>query len=360
MKKILIYALSENLGGVEEFVLNLSRYKKSNDHEYGYIILGDHSPYEDEMKRLGVEYYKIPKKRYIFKNIMASYYLIKKLSKFYDLLYINTSSLGFIWVYILAIKFKMKLVLHSHLDASKTSSNLKKIIHHIHYKMIKKYLKERFACSVPAGKWMFGKDQFSIIPNAINIDRFKYNKKSRSKLREELHIENYFVIGNIGRLTDFKNQIFLLKILRKLSDQKVKLLLVGDGEDKEMLIEKAREFKIDDRVIFYGKTKHPEYIYSCIDCLVMPSKAEGFPITLVEAQASGLPCIVSNVITRETNITNNVTYLSIEENNLDQWIDAIEKSKNSRIFNGTKYLENKGYNVYNLETLIWERLKKYE
>lgn len=358
MERILVYALSENFGGVEEYTLNLSRYKSSNDHEYGYILLGDHSPYEKEMQDRKIKYYKIPKKRHLIKNMRTTYQLLKKLRKNYDVLYINTSSLGYILPYLIAYSMGYKLVLHSHLDARSTSSRFKIFIHKLNYRILRNKISQRFTCSTPAAEWMFDGDasQAIMIPNAIKLKKFKFNKKERDYYRNKLGLKNNKVIGNVGRLSYLKNQKFLIKILSRISDPHVKLLLVGDGEDKGMLKKYVKELGLDSRVIFYGKTNTPEKIMNAMDCIVMPSIAEGFPVTLVEAQAAGLPCIVSDVITKEIDITGTVSFISLNDS-IRKWkkmiyanLDGLKRYENIEI------MKSKGYDVKMLEKKVYKLL----
>lgn len=359
MEKILVYALSENIGGVEEYVLNLSRYKSDKTHEYGYILLGEHSPYEEEMQKRGLRYYKVPKKKHFFKNIAKIYSLLRKLRNEYSILYINTSSLGYILPYLIASSMGYKLVLHSHLDARSTSSKLKILVHEVNYRILKKRLGQRLACSIPAAKWMFDgdADKAILIPNAINLKKFKFNHDERKKYRKKLGLEGNKVIGNVGRLTYFKNQKFLLDILEKINDDKVKLLLIGDGEDKKELISYAKKLGISSRVIFYGNTHTPQKIMNVIDCIVMPSIAEGFPITIVEAQAAGLPCVVSDVITREVNITDTVSFLSLNDS-LDDWIQEIIYKVNLQRVNNDQKLRDAGFDVTTLEKRVYGYLQQ--
>lgn len=359
MERILVYALSENMGGVEEYVLNLSRFKSSKSHKYGYILLGNHSPYEKEMQNKHISYYKIPKKNHILRNIIKTYRLFKSLRNKYDVLYINTSSLGYILPYLIAYFMGYKLVLHSHLDARPTSSKFKVIVHKLNYRILRNKISGRLTCSTPAAKWMFDGDasEAILIPNAINLDKFAFNFKDRMYYRKKLGLENDKVIGNVGRLTYLKNQRFLINILSQFDDPRVKLLLVGDGEDKSELEKYVHELNLESRVIFYGRTNTPEKIMNVMDCIVMPSIAEGFPVTLVEAQAAGLPCVVSNIITQEIDATNTIEFLSLSES-ITKWKQSISKKLNHTYrYNNINKLRSKNFDVIDLEKKVYRFLK---
>lgn len=358
MANILVYALSENFGGVEEYVLNLSRYKKGKDHQYGYILLGKHSPYEKELQQEGIKYYKIPTKLHLINNIIKTFFLLKELRKEYDVFYINTSSLGYILPYLIAYYLGYKLVLHSHSDASKTSSKVKILVHRINYHFLRKKIYKRLSCSKPAAVWMFGKDadKALIIPNAINLEKFKFNYNEREFYKKKLHLEQTKVIGNVGRLSDLKNQEFLLKLLAKFRSTNIKLLLVGDGESKEKLITHAKKLGIESKVIFYGRTQHPEKIMNVMDCIVMPSLVEGFPVSLVEAQAAGLPCIVSTNITREVDISHTLSFLSLKDP-IEKWCELILAKIKLGRNNNEAALKKGGFDVFTLEDKVYKCLK---
>lgn len=349
MGKVLIYILTEGRGGVEEYVMNLSRFCDNPSLKYGYLIMGEKTIYEDELRSLGVSYYFIPKKNKVFSNIKAYRKLLKELRQEYEAIYFNTSGLYYPIPYYFARKFNYRIILHSH---STAGAVLKKPVHYLNRKWINKMCSVKLACSTPAGKWMFGNGrEFLIIPNAIELERFRFNELNREKCREQYGLVDSFVIGSIGRLHQVKNQIFLIDILKALIDKKkyAKLLLVGDGDMKAVIEERAEKLNVRDSVVFAGLTSTPEYYYSAMDCFVMPSFVEGFPITLMEAQANGLPCIVSDTITDETNVTGNVHYLTINRS-IDSWCAAI--TENMRYKYGIEVLRENDYDIATLESKI--------
>ena len=353
MGKVLIYILSEGKGGVEEYVMNLSRFCDNPSSKYGYLVMGEKTIYEDELKALGVDFYFIPQKKKVISNAKAYQKLLRELRSEYDTIYFNTSGLYYPVPYIYAQKFNYRIVLHSHLT---TGSTLKKPIHYLNRCWIKKACSVKLACSTPAGMWMFGENEkFTLIPNAIELDKFRFNEENRKNCKNRYGLGDSFVIGNIGRLHQVKNQIFLVDILKEMIDKgtDTKLLLVGDGEERPSIEKRAEELKVRDKVIFAGQSNTPEFFYSAMDCFVMPSFVEGFPITLIEAQANGLPCVVSDTITEETNITGKVSYISIKED-ANVWTDLILNT-NMR-YDNCEELISKGFDVKNLENDLWKKL----
>ena len=345
--------MSEGKGGVEEYVMNLSRYIDDPSKKYGYLIMGESTVYEDELKKLGVEYFFIPQKKRIIANIQAYKNLLKKLRNDYSVMYFNTSGLYYPIPYLYAYKYKYKVVLHSH---STTGSKFKKLIHTINRIWISKHAVARLSCSTPAGIWMFGKNNgFSLVPNAVKLSKFTFNPQNRENCRNEYGLQDDFVIGTIGRLHWGKNQVFLVDILKVLLDRgiKTKLLLVGDGDMKAHIEKRAEEFGVKDKVVFTGQTNNSEFYYSAMDCFLLPSFAEGFPVTLIEAQANGIPCVVSDRVTKETNISGNIRYLSIDAGP-QVWADEILNNKER--YDCIADLKNKGYDVKDLEAFVWNYL----
>ena len=195
------------------------------------------------------------------------------------------------------------------------------------HKIIDKLLRPAFyasythgiGCGVEAGKWLFKDRCHVVIKNGVDLDRFKFDMEQRIRIRREIGIESDVVIGHIGRFTDQKNHIFLLDVFRtylKRNPDAI-LLLVGNGPLKEKTKETAREMGISDKVIFYGTTPNTAAIYSAIDYFVFPSKYEGVPLTLVEAQANGLGCLISDKVSREVIITSLIDTLPLES--VDDW-----------------------------------------
>ncbi|MDE5937966.1 MAG: glycosyltransferase family 1 protein [Lachnospiraceae bacterium] len=177
-----------------------------------------------------------------------------------------------------------------------------------------------FACSVFAGQDVFGEEamragQVKVIYNAIDVGRFIYNEKIRQETRAELGIAGELVLGHVGRFEYQKNHPYLLDVFAAVCGKRpdVRLLLLGDGEDRPAMEEKCRRLGIADRVSFLGNRRDAQRFYQAMDIFLLPSFFEGLPGVLVEAQAAGLRCLVSDTVTREAKATDLVTYLSIEE-----------------------------------------------
>lgn len=355
MGKVLIYAMLEGFGGVEEYVLNLLRYSETGAERYGYVILGEKTVYEDTLKRYGADFFFIPPKRELIKNIKSLWRLFGQLKGTYDTVYFNTSGLYYPVPFLFAKMQGYKIVLHSH---SREVHDRREPIHNVNRWWIGKMAGVKLACSTPAARWLFGKKsgEAILVPNAVDLGRFAYDEAQRKQVRQKLGLEDAFVIGHVGRFTQVKNQTRLLDILAAAKKQRLdtKLLLVGDGEDEAMLREKVRTLGISDDVVFYGSTRNTEVPMQAMDCFVLPSLAEGFPVTLVEAQGAGLPCVASDAVTKEVNITGDVTFLSLEESN-ETWGETI-LSQNVTRRNNQELLRAKGFDAADLDARVWTLL----
>ena len=175
------------------------------------------------------------------------------------------------------------------------------------------------------GKSAVAKGKVTILPNAIDPERFKFNELARSEIRARYGIaENDFVIGHVGRFFPEKNHDFLIdvffEVLKIKSD--AKLLLLGDGPLRENVRQKVESLGIADAVIFAGLQKNPAPFYCAMDVFCLPSLREALGIVLLEAQYNGLPCVASEAVPKEVFVTNNVFLLPIDDTEL--WVKKLE------------------------------------
>lgn len=315
------------MGGIESFIMNI--YRNLDLQKINFYILSSQETtqmYDEEIKKLGGVREVTIKKKYkspiirTLKNLTVFGKKIKE--REYDVIHLNIChSVAMIYAYIARKAGIKKIIIHSHnTEIGKKARKVKKLAHTICKHLFEKYGTEYLACSNKAAEWLFTKKNLKnvkIIPNGINVDKFLFNKEYRKNIRKNLNIrDNQLIIGNIGRLSEQKNQEYLIKIFKEisLSDKNAILLIVGEGELKEKLKKKIQELNIENNVILYGKTKEPEKLYCAMDVFVLPSLFEGNPVSGIEAQASGLNCFFSDTITRTSNITGKVEFFSIKEN----------------------------------------------
>lgn len=213
---------------------------------------------------------------------------------------------------------------------------------------------ERLACSMDAGKWLYGNRPFEIIKNGIDVEKFSFNQSNREKIRKSLFVQNdEILVGHVGIFNDFKNQDFVVKVFSEfVKSEKAKLIFIGDGERKKIIEKQVYALGLDKNVFFVGNIPNVNEYLSAIDVIVMPSYHEGLPLTLIEEQANGLSCVVSDKITREANISGNVKYIPLS--NEKQFLEEIQKSVNlnqkSREVKSQNAIQQINKNGYNTKT----------
>lgn len=321
-----------NVGGAETFIMNIYRNIDRNKIQFDFVVhTKERCAYDDEIEKLGGKIYRIPElSKHPIKNMIELAKILKQDDIKYSTVHRHTNtSIVFTDLIISKIMKVKKIIVHSH------STNAKNPILHKIFRPFMRIANIRYACSKEAGKWLFGKNvNFTVINNGIDLEKYKVNDIVRNEVRKELNINpDEILLGHIGRFNKAKNHNFLVDIFYELQkDINAKLVLVGTGELENDIKNKVKEMQIENKVIFLGLRKDVYRILQAMDIFVFPSLYEGLGISLIEAQVAGLPCLVSNAIQDEAIITNNVKKLSIERNNIKEWIENIENiSRNKTI-----------------------------
>lgn len=208
---------------------------------------------------------------------------------------------------------------------------------------------ERIACSVDSGKWLYKKWKHTVLNNAIDISRFRFDPDIREQCRREFGIREEFLVGHIGNFYEPKNHVFLIDIFAAFHKLKPdsRLLLAGRGPDFDAVVEKVNQLQLQDAVIFAGRRTDVERLYQAMDAFVMPSRWEGLPLVLLEAQASGLPVLASDRITKDVRCAENFWYLPIEEDP-EVWAEKLVKlseEKIDRTVDTAQCLRERGFDI---------------
>lgn len=215
---------------------------------------------------------------------------------------------------------------------------------------------DRLACSEAAGKWLFNNKQFSIIMNGISLNNYKFSEDQRKKYRQKLNVKsNEILLGHVGYFNYQKNQIFLVKLLKELPTN-YKLVLIGEGKELNNVKTKAKTLNLTNRIIFTGTVNNVQDYLNAMDIFLLPSNFEGQPFVLVEASANGLNCVVSDKVSKENDLVNNLSFVNLS--NVKKWLTVIKSSNvngSKRIINSNKYcweLSNKGYDSNDISKLM--------
>ena len=313
-----------NYGGVEMVVMNYYRHMDRRKVQFDFFVLeGSEIPQREEIEKLGGRIYVVPHYKQVIQYEKTLINLFKQNK--YKIVHSHMNTLS---VFSLRAAKKAGVpnrIAHNHSTAGKGEYK-KNLVKYFLRPFSKVYPTNLAACSEAAGNWLFGKnEQFTVFENGIEIENYKFNEIKRNKIRRNLGIDDKKVIGHVGRLCYQKNQSFLLNIMKKLAENhdEYVLILIGDGEDKNWLLEQSRRFGIEDKVIFIGNVSDAFNYYSAMDVFVFPSRYEGLGIACVEAQVNGLPCIVSDNIPIQAIVSDNVKMLEL---NLDKWKKTIIES----------------------------------
>lgn len=338
MKKFLIYGLSNEWGGVEAIVMTMVQ-KLSEECYFDIIHSHGTSSYEVKFHGDNVHFVHIPAWGSDRKGFANGLKLLFTKTD-YDYVWVNGCVMSNKSIISVTKKYSnAKIITHSHGSSFEESNRLKRYIllamHKWNRSSYKTNVDYPCMCSLKSGVWFYGKDYMEThhvhyIKNGVDVGKFRFDQSIRNKYRAELGLTNEFALFHAGRLTEVKNQSRILSIFADLLKAGVnaRLYIAGEGELREELETQAKALIIDDKVCFLGKRNDVNCLYQAMDVMLLPSFHEGFPVTLTEAQASGLPCIVSDRISKETNIIGLVKYLSIDTMDNKEWVETmIELSK---------------------------------
>ena len=349
--RILLVFGKLNRGGAETLAMNIYRKIDRNKVQFDFIVHTDEDcDYYDEVKSLGGKILHFP--RYDVKNhFKYRKCWIDFFGNHPEYKVIHAHMTGSASVFLpIAKKYGLYTIAHSHIAKSQSGLRQKVIdLYRLPLKNISDYI---FACSHIAGQWMFGKnvsdrDNYSILKNGIDASSFTYNEEKRKRIRQEFGLENQFVIGSIARFHKQKNHEFMMRIFKEVTKAipDAVLFLVGNGELEGEIRQQVHELGLDPNVIFLGVRKDIADILSAMDVFLMPSFREGLPVSLVEAQASGIKIIASDVISNEIHLTDLIDLCSLDDN-ASTWAKTILKYQNGYERKNTmKSIQENGYDI---------------
>lgn len=321
-----------NLGGAESRIMELYRKIDREKVQFDFLVHTDkEGDYSAEIRALGGKIYSVP--RFNVKNYRTYHNaLVRFFEKHHDYAAIQGHMTSTASIYLpIAKKAGIPLTI-AHARSAGVDKGIKGLV----TKIIRFPLKTRadylFTCSKEAGIAVYGKKAVRqgkvwTIPNAIDTERFRFNRSVRAKMLEELGLSDKFVIGHVGRFGFMKNHAYLIAVfyeLCKMHDD-VALVLIGKGELEEEIRRKVQDLGLTEKVHFLGTRANVEDYYQAFDYFVFPSVFEGLPGSVAEAQAAGLHCLISDKVTREVALTDLAVYRSIEDAPAE-WAEEIQKN----------------------------------
>lgn len=332
--RVLHCVVNMNRGGTESLLMNVYRNINRSNVQFDFLT-SRAGVFDAEIEKLGGRVYRIP-----YVNEIGHFKYVKNLNDFfrnhhYQIVHAHMDKMSGL-VLRAAKKNGVKIrIAHSH--STKSAGNMPvRLYKWMIGRLINKNATHLMACSTNAAKWLYQSqsEKATIINNGIEYELFKFSIQSRKETREKLGIsDDTFVIGHVGRFDHAKNQSFIIDIFQdliKIRPDSV-LILVGEGVLFETIKYKVKKLQLDDKVKLLGLRNDVPQLLQAFDVFVFPSRFEGFPLSLVEAQAAGLPCVVSNVVTEEVRISDSVYFLSLKEGSR-VWASEIVSicSKNTR------------------------------
>ncbi len=317
MIRVLQVVTHMNQGGLETMLMN---YYRSIDREILQFDFLTHRPYDgdygEEIKKMGGKIYHLPALNPFNRKYKKALCLFFRSHPEYKIVHVHQDCLSGV-VLKTAKECGVKIrIAHSH--NANQDKNLKYLIKYYYMRMIPDYATKLFACSVEAGKWMFRGADFQVFNNAIYSEKYIYSSELKKKMRDEFGIaQSDLVIGHVGRFSPQKNHSFLIDIFYQIKQREhsAKLLLVGNDTDENAvkIKEKIETYGLKDSVIFTGLRKDIYKVMQAMDVFIFPSIYEGFGIVALEAQASGLPCLISDKVPIECKVTDKVQQISLSD-----------------------------------------------
>ena len=353
MKKVLVFGITDNPGGVESVIMNYYRNIDRKNIQFDFLCNTEKVAYSDEIEKLGGTIYRVTARsvdRKKFNTELDNFF--KEHSKEYIAIWVNVCSLANIDYLKYAKKYGIsKRIIHCH-NSQNMDTIARNVLHFINRTRIDKYATDFWTCNKRSNLFFYGKrimKKHNIIEinNAIDSSVFKFNEKVRKQYRKEMNLENKFVIGNVGRLHFQKNQLFLLDVFYAIHKKEptAVLLLVGDGEDKEKIISKIDDLGLKDCVRLLGVRNDVNNLMCAMDLFLFPSLFEGLGIVLLEAQACGLPVVAAtDDIPNIVKMTDNFKFLPLKLP-IEKWANKALEFKNIERNTKNSFLKENNFDI---------------
>ncbi len=355
MKRILHVVTTMDYGGVETLLMTIYRSIDRTKVQFDFLCHNTCDNYfSEEIAELGGKMYMVP-----FMSRVGYHGYLKELYNFfrahpeYQIVHSHVNAINGA-VLSMAKKAGVSVrISHSHMATPMGENIFKNLIYSYMRSKIPQSATHFFACSKAAADYLYKNKKNNaackVVNNAIKTLRFRFSMEARNRIREKYNLQGKFVLGNVGRFSGEKNQIFSIKIFEEYIRQNPNstLLLIGEGKEKEELEEYVESKKLSDRVLFLGSQKDIPDFLSAMDVFLFPSTYEGLGIVAIEAQASGLQVLSSDAVPGETNITELISYYPLSD--IALWLSALgDAYSNSQAMDRIQYaqkVKDKEYDI---------------
>ena len=333
-------------GGLETMIMNYYRHIDRTKIQFDFLVHREfEADYDKEILELGGQIFRLPPLNPISKTYQNKLNTFFKLHKEYKIVHSHLDCMA--GIPLKAAKKNGVPVCIAHAHSSNQTKDIKYILKLLYKRNICKYSDFLFACGKEAGRWMFGNKRFEIMNNAIDTQLYVANRQIRKDVRQELKIPaNAFVVGHVGRFAPPKNHKFIVSVFAEVLKEKQNsfLLLVGDGDLRGETEALARNLGIESNVIFLGVRPDINRMLQAMDVFLFPSIYEGLPLSIIEAQAAGLPCLISDKVPIECRKTDLVNQLSLNDS-LKSWKDAVIEAGKVLKRDTSKEISDEGFDI---------------
>ena len=327
-KRVLILCASLKIGGAEKVARDIALYADPEEYEFHYLVLQDSiGEYEAELTARGCVIHRLEEPSHGYFKFLKDLSALLHAEQFHIVHAHTMFNCG--WAMLCARLAGVPIrVAHAHSALKNGHNPIKAIYEKVMQLLILTCSTDLVACGVAAGERLFGKRAFrkrgNLVLNGVDIHGFRYQECSRNSIRESRHAQERFILGHAGHLNNVKNQVFLLNLLPSILMQKPNalLLLLGEGEDRPMLEARIAELGLQDHVILTGNVPNVADYLSAMDVFVFPSLFEGMPLAILEVQANGLPCVISDSVPNDVFLTDLIMPLSLNDP-AEKWCDTI-------------------------------------
>lgn len=352
MIRVLHSVSNMDRAGIETMIMNYYRYMDRTKVQFDFLCnKSKPGAYDEEIQKLGGRIFKSPGLNPI-KWFKYEKMLTKLLNENPEIKVVHSHNGAFSLQAQKTAKkngIKNRIV---HVHGTKIDFNLKLPLKLIYKSFLKFTSNYYWGCGVEAVRYYFGdkiikNNDYRIIRNAIEINKFLYNEEIRNKLRKQYDLEGKFVIGNVARFMKQKNHVFTLNLFKVVLEKNPNavLMLLGDGELQDEMKQLAKKLGVENSVMFMGNVNNVNEMYQAMDIFLLPSLFEGLPVVGIEAQTAGLKCVMSDTITDEVSITKNVKFLNLKKDSLNEWANEILCDINYDRKNMKKEIIDAGYSI---------------
>lgn len=357
--KVLVIAASLRIGGAEKVARDIALYAPPGKYEFHYVVFGDEiGAYESQLLEKGCYIFNLAEPSDSYPRFLRDLWNLMKTHR-YDIVHAHNMFNCGLSMLVAACAGVPVRVVHSHSALDDGNGMVKRVYEGVMRALILSCATDLVACGVKAGQRLFGKRAYKhrgkLILNGIDVRSFAFDCDSRTAIRGQLNAADRFVLGHVGHLLEVKNQAFLLDLMPLVLERKPNtlLLMLGEGEDRPMLEKKIRDMGLEDHVIMTGNVTNVADYLSAMDVFVFPSLFEGLPLSILEVQANGLPCVISDGVPEDVFLTDLIHPLSLQDAK-ETWVELILKQHRVDTDSYNRQLRDSNYAVETAMKKVYE------